>query len=110
MGLRSRARKRALARAIEDYSSYVERAPGWDGGNWQELAGATRAFDEQRRHVALQKLADIHVAACTRVGNEQFHGEPLDPELEQSLLDVLVRRVGVRPEEIEGLIERRDHR
>jgi hypothetical protein len=71
-----------VARAIEDYSSYLDRAPGWDGGNWQQLVRGVRAFDDQRRQVALQRLADIHVAACTRVGNEQFHGETLDPELE----------------------------
>jgi hypothetical protein len=99
-----------VARAIEDYSAYVERAPGWDGGNWQQLSGAIHALDEQRRQTALHKLADIHVAACARVGNEQFKGNPLDPELERSLLDVLVRRVGVTPEEIEALIERRESR
>lgn len=99
-----------MARAVEDYSSYVERAPGWDGGNWQQLVAGVRAFDDQRRRAALQRMADIHVAACTRVGNEQFHGEALDPELERTLLEVLAHRVEVSPAEIERLIGRRDHR
>jgi hypothetical protein len=110
VGLRDRARRRATARAFDEYAAYVERAPAADGGSWQKLAAAVHGIDEHRHQEALQKLADIHVAACARVGNEHFSGKALDLSFDQSLLETLVKRVGVAPAEVERLIERREHR